>query len=161
MKSLLYSILLLCFTQNSYATSLIGRLGIGTTNQVATGISAISMKLQRNRKFGIGGIFGVDSSTDSSTYAIGAKTYHLIYDEPQLNFYSSFTAIMFTYNDTAGDTKNGYQAEGSFGSEFSFQGLESVGFSFEFGLGLIKNSDGSSFKTVGHHMLQSAVHFYL
>ncbi len=141
--------------------SLIGRLGIGTTNQVVTGIEAISLKLQRNRKFGLGGIFGVDSSSDASTYAVGGKTYHIIYDEPQLNFYSSISAILFTYADASDDIQNGYQAEGSFGSEFTFQGLESVGFSFEFGLGLIKHDNKSSFKTVGHHMVQSAIHFYL
>lgn len=144
----------------SHATSLMGRLGIGTTNQVVTGISAISIKLQRNRSMALGGLFGINNSDNASNYAVGAKLYRLIYDEPQLNFYSALSAIMFTYQD-AGDTVSGNQIDAGLGAEFSFQGLESIGFSFEFGFSMNKYNGAQNIQSYGHHIITSAVHFYL
>jgi len=69
---------------------------------------------------------------------------------------------MFTYNNTVKDaTEQGYQVDGLFGTEFSFQGMESVGFSFEFGLGMYKYQDETHIATVGYNVVRSAVHFYL
>lgn len=161
MIKILTMALLFSFSLSSYAMPLAGRLGVGMTNQVITGIDAISIKLQRNRSIAVGAIIGVDSNNEESNYAIGAKVYKLIYDEPQLSFYSALTGISFTYQDDDEKTKNGYQVDGTFGSEFSFQGLESIGFSFEFGLGMHRYQDKSSMKTIGNHMFMSAVHFYL
>lgn len=149
------------FSLSSYAMPLAGRLGIGMTNQVVTGIDALSLKLQRNRSTAVSGIFGLDSSNEASNYALGVKIYRLIYDEPQLNFYSALGVIGFTYLDTEEKTESGYQLDGTFGAEFSLQGLESIGFSFEFGLGMNRYENKSTVKTVGHHMFMSAVHFYL
>lgn len=159
-RNIIIIIALFTFSTSSFAMSLLGRLGIGTTNQVVTGIDALSIKLQRNRSTALSGLFGLNNSSDSSNYAIGAKVYRLIYDEPQLNFYSSLAAIMFTYQND-GNTESGYQVDGGFGTEFSFQGLESIGFSFEFGIGLNKYNGGSNIQTYGHHIVTSAVHFYL
>lgn len=146
---------------SSYAMPLEGRLGVGMTNQVVTGIEAISLKLQRTRGTAIGALLGVDSNNEKSNYAIGAKVYKLIYDEPQLNFYSSLAAISFTYQDDLEKTKNGYQVDGTFGAEFSFSGLESLGFSFEFGVSMNRYKEKSNLKTIGRNFLMSAVHFYL
>jgi hypothetical protein len=159
-RNIIIIIALFTFSTSSFAMSLLGRLGIGTTNQVVTGIDALSIKLQRNRSTALSGLFGLNNSSDSSNYAIGAKVYRLIYDEPQLNFYSSLAAIMFTYQND-GNTESGYQVDGGFGTEFSLQGLESIGFSFEFGIGLNKYNGGSNIQTYGHHIVTSAVHFYL
>ena len=161
-KIIILSILISIFSMDSYAASRLGRLGIGMSNQVATGIDTISLKLQRSRSMAIGGLIGLDSNSDASKYALGLKVYRNIYEEPQLTFYSAFTGIMFTYFDeTADKTNNGYQVEGAFGSEFSFQGLESLGFSFEFGLGLVNNDNKTTLQTMGHSVIKSAIHFYL
>lgn len=141
--------------------NLSGRLGIGLTNQVVTGIDAISFKLQRNRGSALGALVGLDSSSDQSNYAAGLKGYKIIYDEPQLNFYSTLSGIAFTFQDAEDDTESGYQIEAAFGTEFAFQGLESVGFSFEFGVGVIKEDGAAAVKTIGHNVIASAVHFYL
>lgn len=160
-KILLVFILVLCNVSKSRAMNLSGRLGLGLSNQVVSGIDALSLKLQRNRASAFGALIGVDSSSDASNYALGLKGYRVIYDEPQLNFYSALTGIFFTYQDPDDSTDSGYQAEAALGTEFTFQGLESVGFSFEFGLGLTKHNGATSVKTIGHNVLVSAVHFYL
>jgi hypothetical protein len=155
------TITLLFISFNSNATSLVGRLGIGTANTLPNNMPTLSLKLQRNASTALGGVFGLDSSPDGSLYALGIKAYRLIYDEPQLNFYSAFGATVFTYNDDANDVKQGNQIIGTFGSEFMFQGIESLGFSFEFGMG-VQNYEGQThIKTLGYNMIQSAIHFYL
>lgn len=146
----------------SNAMSLLGRLGVGMSNQVASGMDTISFKIQRNRAMALGGFFGVSSGQDVTSYAVGGKIYRLIYDEPQLNFYTAGLLAFYTYPNAAGDaTENGHQLEGLLGTEFSFQGLESIGFSFEFGIGLVNYNDENSFRTTGHNLLKSAIHFYL
>lgn len=159
-RNIIVMIALFTFSTSSFAMSLLGRLGLGTTNQVVTGIDALSVKLQRNRSVALSGIFGLKNSSNTSNYALGAKIYRLIYDEPQLNFYSALTAITFTYQNN-GNTTSGYQIDAGLGAEFSFQGLESIGFSFEFGMGMNKYNGGSNIQTYGHHIVSSAVHFYL
>ena len=147
----------------AFALNLEGRLGVGFTNQVVTGIEALSVKLQQDPMNAIGFIAGLDSGEDNSSYALGGKYYRLIYDEPQLNFYSGLSAVYFSYPDPddSSDTLTGHQLEASLGTEFSFSGLESIGFSFEFGIGVFQYDQESSFKTRGQNILLSAVHFYL
>lgn len=159
-RNIIVIITLFTFCNSSYAMSLLGRLGVGMTNQVVTGIDALSIKLQRNRSVAISGIFGLNNTSDSSNYALGAKVFRLIYDEPQLNFYSALTAVTFTYQNN-GDTESGYQVNAGLGTEFSLQGLESIGFSFEFGLGMNKYNGGNNIQTYGNNIISSAVHFYL
>lgn len=132
------------------------------TNHLITEMPALSTKLQRNRSSALGALFGLDSSADGSFYAVGLKYYRYIYEEPQLNFYSALAGNVFTYNNTETDaTEQGYQVDATFGSEFSFQGLESIGFSFEFGVGFSKYNGDSRVRTLGQSMIVSAVHFYL
>lgn len=164
-KTFKFKLCILLFLVNSsaQAAAQIGRLGIGFTNHLVTNQEMISLKIQRNRSTALGGHFGLDSNSDTTTYALGVKLYKLIYEEPQLNFYSSFAATMFSFPDEEDKSKakSGYQMDGNFGTEFHFQGLESVGFSFEFGLGLNSYNDKTTVKTNGTSMIKSAVHFYL
>ena len=64
-------------------------------------------------------------------------------------------------DDETEETENGYQVDGTLGSEFSFQGLESLGFSFEFGISFNKYQGESRIQTIGVNFIQSAIHFYL
>lgn len=162
MKHLILGIVILLGSQNILAASQAGRLGVGMSNHIVSGIQTLSMKLQRNRAEAVGGIFGLNSSEDGSFYALGLKYYRLIYEEPQLNFYSTAAVATFTAkNDDTDETQQGYQVDALFGTEFSFQGLESVGFSFEFGLGMYNYQDKTTIGTQNYNMLRSAVHFYL
>lgn len=157
----LFCAALVTVPNKAFSMNLSGRLGLGLSNQVATGIDTLSFKLQRNRASAIGALLGLDSSSDQSNYALGLKGYRVIYDEPQLNFYSALSAIAFTFQDDEDNTESGYQLEAGFGTEFSLQGLDSIGFSFEFGIGVIKEQGAAAVRTIGHNVLSSAVHFYL
>jgi hypothetical protein len=156
-------IFLLFLSQHLFATDLRGRMGIGATNQLANELPAISIKVQQSKTFALGALLGFKSDQNNSLYGAGVKLYRIIFDEPQLNFYMAGLLATQTYFDSEKDkVKSGYQVDGTLGTEFHFQGLESIGFSFEFGLSA-RNADesGSSFQTLGDQFLKAAVHFYL
>jgi hypothetical protein len=155
---------ILFFTTHLYAMDLRGRMGVGASNQLANEIPAISLKIQQSKTFAIGGLLGFKSDQDNTLYGAGVRFYRIIFDEPQLNFYMASLFAAQNYLDRESDkVKSGYQIDGTMGTEFHFSGLESVGFSFEFGLSVrdVDRRSGTSFETLGDHLVKAAVHFYL
>lgn len=140
-----------------------GRMGVGMTNQLANDIPAISIKVQQSKTFAMGGLLGFKSDQDNTLYGAGLKLYRIIFDEPQLNFYMAGLLASETYLDNENKVESGYQLDGTMGTEFHFSGLESLGFSLEFGLSVRKAQaeGGTSFETLGDNFLKAAVHFYL
>lgn len=152
------------FSLSALGADLRGRLGVGATNQLANDIPALSFKIQQNKTYALGGLLGFKTDEDHTLYGAGVKFYRIIFDEPQLNFY--FAGLLATQNyidETENKTKSGYQVDGTMGTEFHFTGLESIGFSFEFGV-TVRNADskkGTSIETLGDQLLKAGVHFYL
>ena len=133
------------------------------TNQLANDIPAISLKIQQSKTFAIGGLLGFKSDEDATLYGAGVKFYRIIFDEPQLNFYFAGLFASESYLNEKNKAETGFQIDGTLGSEFHFQGLESLGFSLEFGVSVRKADEngGTSFQTLGDNFLKAAVHFYL
>jgi hypothetical protein len=146
-----------------WGADLRGRMGLGMSNQLANDVPAISLKVQQSKTFAMGAVLGFKSDQDNTLYGAGIKLYRIIFDEPQLNFYLG--GLLATENYLTGDSKveSGYQVDGTMGTEFHFAGLESLGFSLEFGLSVRKAEEdsGSTFQTLGDNFLKAAVHFYL
>jgi hypothetical protein len=160
-KFLILSVLLL--PSLSLGADIRGRLGVGMSNQLANDIPAISLKIQQTKAFAMGGILGFKSDQDNTLYGAGLKLYRIIFDEPQLNFYLAGLFASESYLDNDNKVASGYQIDGTMGSEFHFSGIESLGFSLEFGLSVRKADEqgGTSFQTLGDNFLKAAVHFYL
>ncbi len=158
----LFVVLFLVFASKVYSADLRGRMGVGASNQLANGIPAISLKIQQNKSFAIGGILGFRSDQDATLYGAGVKFYRIIFDEPQLNFYLAGLFATENYLDGT-KAKSGFQLDGTLGTEFHLQGLESLGFSFEFGLSAREadGDGGTSFETLGDQIIKAAIHFYL
>ena len=152
-------ILTFAFSTDSWATDRRGRLGAGFSSQLKNDLPAISFKLQKSKSFAFGGIFGVNSDDQSGGMGGAIKLYRNIFDEPQLNFYAS-GLVGFLSKKTAGTTKSGFQVDLTVGSEFSFRGLSSLGFSFEFGVSLNK-INSFIVETVGNNFVIAGAHFYL
>lgn len=157
------TLLVLAYISLTLSTSLaydkVNRLGLGMTNQLKNDFPALSFKLQKNRSFALGGLFGISSSPESGGYGVGLKAYRNIFDEPQLSFYfAGMGAILSNKENRTNYT--GFQFDLSLGSEFHFSGLQSIGFSFEFGASAFKKKD-FVFQTLGNSFVVSAVHFYL
>lgn len=160
MKYILIAILLTIFSLNdSFATDRRGRLGAGFSTQLKNNLPGISFKLQKSKSFAFGGMFGINSDEQSGGMGGAIKLYRNIFDEPQLNFYAS-GLIGFLSQKTSGVSKSGFQVDLTLGSEFSFRGLSSLGFSLEFGLSLNKINN-FVVETVGNNFVIAGAHFYL
>ncbi len=159
LKKLFLCLIFVFSTSNAFSYDKINRLGLGITNQLKNSFPALSFKIQKNRSFAYGGMAGISSSTENGGYGVGLKLYRNLFDEPQLNFYlAGMGAILGNTINTT--TYSGFQFDISFGSEFHFQGLNSIGFSFEFGASAYKNQK-FIFQTLGNNFIVSGVHFYL
>lgn len=108
--------------------------------------------------FALGALFGMSLSDQNNTYAAGLKFYRIIFDEPNLDFYTSGLAALL---ESENAQHKGFQFDLTFGSEFNIPGLESIGISFEFGFSLNKFNDEFTVETAGYHFVSSGIHFYL
>jgi hypothetical protein len=137
-----------------------GRLGVGLSNQLKTDQPSLSLKLQQSQSFSLGALFSANTADDGGL-GVGVKMHRNFFQEPHLVFYG---ALMAAYlSDKRGNSfvdVSGFQVDLTFGSEFHFQGLQSVGFHFDFGVSLNKLDD-FTFETVGSQFLVMGVHFYL
>jgi hypothetical protein len=146
------------FSTDSNAMNRMSRLGLGYTGQLVTNMDALSFKIQKGKGMSFGGLLGY-SSGDSGGFGAGVKVYKILFNEPKLDFYAAAMAAMLSQK-TAGVAESGFQVDLTLGSEFSFEGIESLGFSVEFGLSVNK-IDEFQFGTTGFSFLVGAVHFYL
>lgn len=152
----------LTLSLNAHGQDRRGRLGVGLSNQLARTLDApaISMKFQQSRAMSLGGMFAMDND-DQGGYGAGVKLYRHLFEEPQLHFYAAAMAAYVQKKQLFGESDlNGFQVDLTLGSEFSFTGLQSLGFSFEFGLSMNKLDD-FTVQIVGDHIVHAAVHFYL
>jgi hypothetical protein len=137
-----------------------GRLGVGINDTLANNTTAISFKLQRSDNFSIGALAGLKYSTSSSGYGFGLKFYRLIFDEPNATFYMMGAALLLN-SELLDFSSLGFQIDGGLGTEIYLSGLESVGFSFEFGLSIYQYGTDFTFTTMGNSILKAGIHFYL
>jgi len=146
-------------TEQASAYDKVNRLGLGMSNQLKNDFPAISFKMQKNRSFAFGGLFGLSSNPETGGYGVGLKVYRNLFDEPQLNFYIAGMGALLSNKENR-TNYSGFQFDLSMGSEFHFSGLQSLGFSFEFGASAFKKKD-FVFETLGNSFVVSAIHFYL
>lgn len=151
--------ILILSSSQSMAFDRIARLGVGESGQLKNGVPALSFKLQKSKSFAFGGVLGLSNKENGGGTGAAIKVYRNIFDEPHLTFYGSILGGIIT-KKSSNHTDSGFQADLTLGSEFSFPGLESLGFSVEFGASFYKLKNFVS-ETVGNNFLVSAVHFYL
>lgn len=159
-NNLLLFISLFLLGTSSYAIERSGRLGLGMSNQLKNSIPALSFKIQKSKSTAFGALLGLDTDSKTGGWGAGVKLYRNIFDEPQLNFYGALMAGIMSQKQGVAVSKTGFQIDATLGSEFSFSGLSSIGFSFEFGLSFNKIDD-FKVQTVGDSFIVAAAHFYL
>jgi hypothetical protein len=158
-KRVLMTVCLISLSFGAQALEKTDRLGIGMTNQLKNDFPALSFKIQKSKSFAYGGMLGLSTSGTDGGYGVGLKFYRNIFDEPQLNFYLAGMGALLS-NKVDSKSYSGFQFDLSFGSEFHFTGLNSLGFSFEFGVSANKKKD-FVFETIGSHFIVAGIHFYL
>lgn len=163
-KTAVFSFLLavvigISLSNSAMALDKTNRLGVGLSNQLKNDFPSFSFKMQKSRTFAYGGMLGISTDDQVGGYGVGLKFYRNIFDEPQVNFYFAGAGALLS-NRVQGISYSGFQVDLSFGSEFHFTGMNSLGFSFEFGVSANKKKD-FVFETLGNQFLVGSVHFYL
>ena len=153
---------------SAHAKDLTNRLGLGysdqfSTNQASGSLPSMQAQYYPNPMTGLSVALGVDTEKDNSRFGLLFKLYRIIFTEANANFYMGGGASLLSVETTVGtvtDNRSGFELTGFIGVEYFFTGLESVGFSFEAGVGIRSDSDGVRFRTVGDHPLRAGIIFY-
>jgi hypothetical protein len=136
-----------------------GRLGLGFTNQIAEDstrtIPALDAKFYMNKStaFGIG--CGFNTISGDNAVALGMKGYKNVFVESNLVFYVGMGLAYISHNGSK------YQGSAFIGSEFFFERIPSLGFSFEAGLRGDNTAGTFAIRTTGDSFLTAGMHFYL
>lgn len=143
----------------SQARDLQGRLGLGYNAQFSNyplpnGVPGISLKYAPSRDFALGLIAGVSTGKPGNS-VVGGKLFKNVFLETNLNFY-----FMGAFALLSGNNKSGYEGQVGAGAEFFIPGIESLGFSMEFGGSLTNISGTTLLKTIGFNFLNAGIHFY-
>lgn len=150
--------------QSAQARDLTQRLGLGFADQWANSnsnrpVPVLSAKYALSRQIAISGVAGAALTDDENAYTLGAKFYRTVIDEPLSHFYFGGGAAMLK-GDPAGGSDTGFEMRAFLGAEFFFQGIESIGFSFEAGVSAASFGDGFNTNLTGD-ILGAGIHFYL
>lgn len=145
----------------AYGVDYSKRLGVGLSHHLVNDLPLISVKYHQDQENAYAGAIGVDSTEDNSSYALSFKYFRNIFKEENINFYNSIGLALLSYDNNDLETETGYQLDWTFGTEFNFNGLRSLGFSFEFGISAIDYQSKTSIRTNANSLIKSAVHFYL
>jgi hypothetical protein len=136
-----------------------GRLGMGFTNQIAVDehrtIPALDAKIYASKSTAIGLGVGFNTTSGHSSAAVGLKGYKNVFFESNLIFYIGMGLAYVSHSGSK------YQGSAFLGSEFFFERLPSLGFSFEAGLRGDNTSGSFAIRTTGDSFLTAGMHFYL
>lgn len=163
-KLLLIAISFVFFTASMVsAKELTNRLGVGYSNQFSEDLPSLSVRYWPDPKLGVGAALGVDTEEDQAKFGFMAKLYRVIFTEDNMNFYMGTGAGLISREKTVnGSVENdsGFELVGFFGGEFFFTGLDSLGFSFEAGVGVTSISSDVRFRTFGDSPIKAGLTFY-
>lgn len=155
-----------------FAKDLSNRLGVGYSDQFGVtnsgggqgSLPSLALRYFPNNELALGAAIGVDTEKDASKFGFMAKVMRIVFQEDNLNFYLGAGAGLIsqeTANSTGGfDNDSGFDLAGFGGAEFFMPGLESLGFSFEAGVGVTSISSEVRFRTIGDHPLRAGMIFY-
>ncbi|NQZ01274.1 MAG: organic solvent tolerance protein [Bdellovibrionales bacterium] len=148
------------------AKDLTNRLGVGYADQfgVTGGLPSLAVRYFPNSDVGISGQLGIDTQEDASKFGFLAKVFRIVFTEDNMNFYMGAGAGIISreqQNDNGDfDNESGFEVSGYVGGEWFFSGLESLGFSFEAGIGVTSIDSEVRFRTIGDSPVKAGITFY-
>ncbi len=144
----------------SFAKDLTNRVGLGFKNQFGVDLPGVAAQYYPSKELGVAAVVGIDTQKNSSKFGATGKIFRIIFEEDRMNFYMGASAGLLS-QELAGVNNSGFELGGYAGGEFFFQGLDSLGFSFELGVGITSLADGVRFRTVGDSPVRAGIIFYL
>lgn len=141
------------------AKNLANRLGVGYKNQFSLNIPSIAAQYYPSDDLGFSGSLGIQTESDNSKFGLMLKLYKIIFPEENMNFYMGAGAGLLS--SKVGTVNNsGFEMSAYCGGEFFLPGLDSLGISFETGIGIVSLSNGVSFRTIAHTPIEAGMIFY-
>lgn len=153
----------LCFfvSHAASAKDLANRLGVGFSDQfgISGGLPSVTVRYYPRTDIGLAAALGVDTEKDASKFGFAAKAMRIIFQEDNMNFYLGASAGLISREKNKSND-SGFDLTGFAGGEFFLTGLDSLGFSFEAGVGVASISSEVRFRTIGDHPFRAGMTFY-
>lgn len=141
-----------------FAKELSSRLGVGYRNAFPFDLPAISAIYYPRADWGLVGALGVDTEYQNSKFGVQVGLRKIVFKENQMNFFMGGSLAMVS-REVNTQTDSGFVMDALVGSEFFFQGLDSLGFSVETGIS-VSNISRVRFRTLADSLLRAGVVFY-
>lgn len=145
--------------QQAVAKDLTHRLGIGYKNQYSFDLPSLATEYYPSPTTGLSLALGLDTEKDRSKFGCMLRLHKVIFPEDNMNFYMG-GGVGVINEEISASTRSGFEVAGFAGAEFFFTGLDSLGITFEAGVGVTSTSDGVRFRTVGDSPLRAGMIFY-
>jgi hypothetical protein len=141
------------------AKELTNRLGVGVKqNSALNNLPEIATVYYPAKDLAVTAGLGIDTEKDQSRFSFNGGVRRIVFKEDNMNFYMGGRLGLINY-EKAGDKKSGFELSGLFGGEFFFAGLDSLGFTFEGGVGVVSTSE-VRFRTLGESPFSAGIIFY-
>lgn len=156
MRILFIAILFLSSTVQ--AKELLHRLGVGFKDNTSVSIPSLAVSYFPASDFAITGGLGLDTKKDNSKFQANVGLRRIVFKEENMNFFFGGQVGLIT-DEVAGDKNSGYEINALIGGEFFLSGLDSLGFTFEAGMGVASVKD-VRFRTIGNDPFRAGIVFY-
>lgn len=158
-SGLLFIILACVLSGFAEARDLTSRLGVGYRNSLVTmSIPSVAAFYYPSPDIGFLTSLGVDTEDQNSKFALAAGVRRIIFKEEQMNFFGAGHIAMVN-QEIAGTKDSGFELAATVGGEFFLQGLDSLGFNFETGMG-VTTVKKTRFRTIGDSFINAGMVFY-
>ncbi|WP_413581430.1 organic solvent tolerance protein [Bdellovibrio sp. HCB288] len=145
------------------AKDLTNRLGVGVKSHATLDLPELAVVYNPSSEIQVTGGLGIDTQKDKSKFAAIAGVRRIVFKEQNMNFYMGGTLGLVNWEELndAGtrEKQSGFELDAVFGGEFFFSGLESLGFTFEGGVGVI-SADNVRFRTIADSPFRAGIIFY-
>lgn len=158
LKSLALFVFVFAMTGVAQAKDLTNRLGVGVKSHSTLDLPELAIVYNPSSELQITGGLGIDTQKDESKFAATAGVRRIVFKEEHMNFYMGGTLGLVNW-ETASKKQSGFELDAVFGGEFFFTGLDSLGFTFEGGAGVI-SADEVRFRTIGDGPFRAGIIFY-
>ncbi len=155
-----FCLLILFMAHHASAKDMTNRLGAGYKNQFVNDIPSVAVQYYPSADIGFSAALGVDTQQNLSKFGFMGKVMRIIFTEENMNFYMGAGGGLLSSQTSASSTDSGFELNGFVGGEFFFHGLDSLGFTFEAGVGISSMSSGVRFRTFGDSPIRGGIVFY-
>lgn len=158
-KVVMSFVLVALLTPWAQAKEMPQRLGIGIKDNTSQSVPSLAAVYHMSGNLAATAGFGIDTQKDYSALQAHLGIRHVIFHEKQLHFYAGGQVGLVTYENPVDGKKNGFEGALLLGTEFFFEGLENVGWTFETGVA-VSSVNNTRVRTVADHPFKAGIIFY-